>query len=289
MTAATAEVVALPSRDESVEDVEQRIADMVADLPFRPAIVQLDQLFADVYQRPLSSFVKKIEKKFNPALVGALCLSQRSATKYAVIDGWTRATGMQRIGMTHWLALVFEGMTREQEAELFALFQTERRAMTSASRFNAQVVSNRGFASELNQIIEDLGFKVSSDSKDGPGAIRAIAAVEWVYRGCSARKASTETHPELVTVVLETIKDAWPAMPDTAKGARLVKGLGEFYRRMGVDKVDQEKLAARLSRTTPTKLAKRAEAFREAEDMPGNATPTHMADAILATYKKQPR
>lgn len=254
----------------------------IADWPFRFEIVPLKYLVVDAYQRPLTSFVEKIEKKFNPALVGCLCVSKRSATKYAVIDGQTRSEGMKRRGMESAPCVVFAGLAREQEAALFALFQTERRGMTSAARFNAQVIAKDEDAVAIAEIVEGLGFLI--DQGSAPESIKAVGAVEFLYRGASGGKGvGKKKDPELVAKTLETIKLAWPKLQDTAKSAVMIRGLGYFLSEN--PNTDLERLVTRLGKVQPSELARRAEAVREGKGMTGSS-PTYMADAIEAVYKR---
>lgn len=261
--------------------------------PYRFDVVPLKNLIVDAYQRELTSFVDKIEREFDPALLGTLCLSERSKTKLAVIDGQTRAEGMRRNGLTHAPALVYEGLSRAQEAALFAKFQTERRGMTSASRFKAQVIAGIEPQVSINRIIEERGFFVEHNATDS-GALRAPSALEYVYRGTYGRKGHERTDPELLGDVLDVIKEAWPKLPDTAKGSTMIRGLGWFLAREPSAKFDKERksevamerLVSRLGRVTPSDLAKRAEALREGKGMSGNS-PAYMAEAIQAQYNKR--
>lgn len=255
-----------------------------ADMPYRFEIVQLKHLIVDAYQRPLTNFVEKIEKNFNPALVGTLCLSERSKTMYAVIDGQTRAEGMKRRGLKVAPAIVYENLTLEQEAELFSKFQTERRGMTSASLFKAKVIAGDETATTINEIVESLGYVIEHNSVE-PGALRAVAALEFVYRGArTGRRSSTAKHPDLLAATLEIIRGAWPKLPDTAKSAQMIRGLG-FYLSNN-ESIDQDRLVQRLARVTPSDLAKRAEALREGRGMSGSS-PAYMAEAIEAQYRKR--
>lgn len=258
----------------------------IADWPYQFEIVPLRYLTIDVYQRPLTSFVEKIVKTFNPALVGTLCVSKRSNTKFAVIDGQTRAKGMERLGMKEAPCVVFTGLSREQEAALFALFQTERRGMTSAARFNAQVIAKVASAVAINEIVEGIGFKI--DANPAPGdqtpAIRAVAAVEYVYHGAKGGRRA-QGDPELLAKTLETIKAAWPKLPDTALTATMIRGLGYFLAQKENERVDLDKLALKLGKVSPSELAKRAEQLREGRGMSGNS-PMYLAEAIQAQYRK---
>lgn len=255
------------------------------DLPYRFGIVALKHLIIDAYQRPLTTFVDKIERNFNPGLIGTLCVSQRSETEYAVIDGQTRAEGMRRVGLTEAPCLIYHGLTREQEAALFADLQTERRGMTSASRFNAQVIARVEHAVAINDIIEGLGMFVKDNSSD-LNALRAVGALEYAYFGASGSKRKRVAHPELLASVLEVIRESWPKLPDTAKSAVMIRGLAFFL--SGNDTVDLNRLQRNCSKVSPSELAKRAENLREGRGMSGNS-PAYMAEAIESQYRKAAR
>lgn len=262
-------------------------------LPYRFEVVPLKHMIVDAYQRPLTSFVDKIVHNFDPALVGTLCLSERSRTKFAVIDGQTRAEGMKRLGLVVAPAIVYVNLTRQQEAALFAKFQTERRGMTSATRFKAQVIAGDTHAGIIDAIVKDCGFAVNHSSE--PNALKAVAAMEFVYWGTFGRKGkSVQPDPDLLRDTLYVIRQAWPKLPDTAKSAVMIRGLGFFlarepgsgFRLDRTSEVNIDRLVQRLGRVTPSDLAKRAEALREGRGMSGNS-PAYMAEAIEAQYRKQ--
>jgi len=264
-------------------------ADNNGHWPYRFQIVALKQMIVDAYQRPLTTFVEKIAHDYQPALIGTLCLSERSKTKFALIDGQTRAEAMKRKGETEAPCIVYHSLTLEQEAELFAKFQTERRGMTSATRFKAQVIAGYPEAIAIDKIVKEQGFFIEHKSND-PTALRAVAALEYVYRGASARKTKHDD-PELLADTLNIIRGAWPKLPDTAKGKAMLRGVGHFLARdldgkPRTSEVDVDRLVDRLSKVTPSDLAKRAEALRDGRGMAGYS-PVYMAEAIEAQYRKR--
>lgn len=256
--------------------------------PFDPEIVPLKYMHVDMtYQRKLTSFVKKIVKDFNPALVGNLTLSKRSDTHYAIIDGQTRWAALGELGRERWAATVFYGLTVEQEAELFALFQTQRRAMTSAERFNAQVRSKDPIALEITEIANGLNFKIEHNSID-PESIRAVGAMEFLFHGCRGGKSDAtlaRRYPALLAAVLETIRAAWPDLPDTAKGRVMLQGLGQFLyeNNEAGRKIDQDKLVRILKGSPPAALGERADKLRDSKRMTGNS-PRYLAEIIANDY-----
>lgn len=282
MTAATAEKPLV---------VEPKID--TKDWPYEFEIVPIKHMIVDIYQRPLTSIAKEIEEDFEPALIGTLCLSERSKTKKAVIDGQNRMVG-SKAHVSALPAVVYKGLTIEQEADLFAKFQTKRRGMTSASRFLAQVIAKQEPQVTIDRIVKEHGFFVEHNSSD-PKSLKAVAALEFVYRGTYGRSGSEERNdPQLLADVLEVISEAWPGLPDTAKGKDMLRGLAWFLARepSGTFKeprkteITMERLVDRLSRVTPSALAERAGKFRDARGMTGNA-PVYLAEAINSVYSKR--
>jgi hypothetical protein len=260
--------------------------------PYRFEIVPIKQMIVDDYQRPLTTFVTRIKSHFEPALVGTLCLSERSKTRFAVIDGQTRMEGA-RTHVAALPALVYSNLSKAQEAALFAKFQTERRGMTSASRFKAQVIAGIEPQVTINTIVEREGFFIEHNSSDAH-SLKAVAALEFLYQGTYGRKGKDREDPELLADVLKVVKASWPGVPDTAKGATMLRGLGWFLAREPSGKFDKERtsevrmdrLIERLKKHSPSDLAKRAELLREAKGMSGNS-PAYLAEAIQVVYSKR--
>src|SRR3954469_10815955 len=90
-----------------------------ADWPFRFEVLPLDKLAVDEdYQRPLTTFVSKIQKNYDPALVQTFIVSERAVDPvwYAVIDGQTRMTAMRNLELEFAPCVVYVGLTQDQEA-----------------------------------------------------------------------------------------------------------------------------------------------------------------------------
>src|SRR4051812_16232170 len=120
--------------------------------PYRFELVPLDRLFVDAdYQRPLTSFVERIANDYDPAKVGTLTVSERKKGPHAIVDGQTRWEATKRqpseelpvddAGRPIVPCLVYYGLSREQEAQLFASLQTDRRGMATYLRFRASLVA----------------------------------------------------------------------------------------------------------------------------------------------------
>jgi hypothetical protein len=275
------------------EDLDITALPDIADWPYDYKVLPLNQLFVDEsYQRPPTNFSKKIVKKFNPALLNCLCVSQRSKTRFAIMDGQTRWISLGELGKKEAPCLVFHGLKPHEEAILFALFQTERRGVTSASLFKSKVAGKDPVSVAINDVITGLGWEIPETKTSAPNTLNAPAALVFVYHECKTGEAARQIHnPQLLAQVLETIESAWPKRPPTAKGAEMIRGLGFFLnRQQNSDKpkdrdVDLERLALKLGRMQPSELFDRARKLREGEGVT-TSSPKYLADAILKVYQR---
>jgi uncharacterized protein DUF6551 len=249
--------------------------------PYRFDMVPLDRLFIDAdYQRPLTSFVDQVERDYNPALLGTLVVSERKTRagnlqSGAIIDGQTRWEAMRRKEESKAPCLIYEGLTREQEAELFADLQTKRRGMATYLRFRASLVAKRTEAIAIAAIVQNAGFEL--DVVETPRTVKSIAALEWTYR----------KDPQLLANVMDVIARAWPD-PSTENRTTgdLIRGLAIFLARE--HRVDRDRLVSRLGAVDPRMIRHRANALMEGGGGSGSR-PGYMADAILGIYMRGAR
>lgn len=249
--------------------------------PYRFALIPLTDLFVDeVYQRPLSTFAKRITEHYDPAMVGTLIVSDRGRKGFAVIDGQTRMVGMETVGEEVAPCLVYEGLSRKQEAELFARLQTERRGMATWIRFRAALVSGSAEAAAIAALATAEGFKVAGDGDEK--GIRSIAALEWLYRN----------DPELMRRVLAIVREAWgipdatTTKTDTRVRGDILQGIGRFLR--DTENADEDRLIRNLSAVDADNLRHRANALREGSGSAGNYS-MFIRDALMGVYATRPR
>jgi hypothetical protein len=254
--------------------------------PYRFALIPLDELFVDeAYQRPPSSFFKRIIENYDPAMIGTLITSDRGKTRktpfYAVIDGQTRMLAMREKEENVAPCLVYEGLTRKQEADLFARLQTERRGMATWIRFRAALISGKAEAGAIAALARSEGFKVAGDGDDK--GIRSIAALEWLYRR------------DLLVDVLQIVGEAWGTVDgsearadraDTRVRGEILQGIGRFLK--DTENVDRPRLVRNLAAITPEQLRHRANALREGSGSSGNYS-LFIRDALIGVYATRGR
>src|SRR3954452_18659822 len=98
--------------------------------------IATDEIVVDErYQRPVEDYrVQKIAEHFDETLFGVLEVSRRNGT-CAVFDGQHRLEAARRIGLGVVPCLVHEGLSPEDEAQLFVRLQRERKNINPNDRF----------------------------------------------------------------------------------------------------------------------------------------------------------
>jgi hypothetical protein len=242
------------------------------DWPHRYEVVPIDKIIIDeTYQRELTSLADEIAEDPDPAMVGTVIGSERANGKVALVDGQTRFRGLQKAGWTELPALVYEGMTKADEAALFARLQRKRRNIATYQRFRAALVAGDKEANVIQKILKkhDLAVGAKGDNK-----VQAVAALEAVYR----------RDPILLDNVFGVLVRAWGTENvRDAFSADMIRGVARL---MSSQKVDVERLVARLGNTSPGKLQVRAGMLREGRGGGGH-TSAYMADALLTEYSRR--
>lgn len=273
-----------PTVVEEVVDGAAETQAMRAEWPYRFEMVPTAELEVDeAYQRPLTTFWVEVRDHFDPALVGTLIVSERKSGTKSVIDGQTRLKAMVDVGVTAAPCLIYTGLTRGQEAELFAALQKQRRAMRTYHRFRAELFANNPQATGISRISTAVGFELGTEEKTN--TLQSITALEKAYR----------IDPEHLQETLEVIRDTWGIFdaegasftidPD-AVSAQIINGISAFVRKQ--EQLDMERLVNRLQDVTPRLLINRAAQIREGAG-PGTGAAGAIAQAILNEYMRRKR
>lgn len=244
-----------------------------ASWPYRFEVAPLGALFIDdSYQRPLSRFVKRIADNFDPALLGTLIVSERKGGKRAVIDGQTRLMALRQLGHLNAPCLIYTELTREQEADLFARFQSERKNVSALERFKAALVAKEARAVDIADLADRAGFIISKSNVGN--SIVAVKALEETYDRYGR---------EMVDRVLNVVAGSWKFRTAGGNTNEMLRGLAYFIAKNGVD---DDKLIRRLSIVDPATLHTRAGQLRQGRGH-GGKSPSYMAEAIGVEYRRR--
>lgn len=134
------------------------------------------------YQRELD--VKRVEhmaKDFRLDLVGVPVVSKRDDGSYVRLDGQHRlaAAVVAGHGDEPILMEVVEGLSIQQEAELFLRLNGGRKAVGAIDKYKARIQAAEPVALEIHGILKKNGCRISGGR--GRGIVAAVSAVEYAY------------------------------------------------------------------------------------------------------------
>lgn len=245
------------------------------DWPFVFRIVPENQLEVDkVYQRPLGVFVNSIVENFMPALVGTLIVNHRGKKLY-VIDGQHRLHSLRILGIQDIPCVVYQGLSRAEEAELFAKLQTERRRIRPTQRFKAEVVAKNPRALEIDAVLKKVGVELGDVGGRlmAPNEVSAIVALERIYEAHGLSRLE-----DVLTVCRLSFPDEKGALSND-----ILLGVSSF---IATDKPDLDRLARQLGQISAQELKVRATALRQGRGV-GGGSPAYMAEAIGSVYRRR--
>lgn len=227
------------------------------------------------YQRDLdSSRVNRLMRDYDPQLAGALILSARAGLLWCV-DGQHRMAAMKELGLAHANAVVFEGLTQRQEADLFIKYNRNRKTLLAWDWFKAELVAGHEEALAITTICNRAGFQIEKTASHT--AIQAVNAVRRIYRlGDDA----------LLTDTLDAVKRHWLGKT-SALSAAVLEGLAIFYHSCRPEpQYDDKRTEGIFESLPPLVLMNRAREIA-AKQMKDSLTPALFAEAIRDRYNER--
>ncbi|RAI79702.1 hypothetical protein BFS35_011185 [Macrococcoides goetzii] len=154
------------------------------------------------YQSPVNSTeVRKIVKNFNPKALTSIIVSQRTDGEYYVIDGQHRMSALKQMDIPMVEALIYTGLTRYDEAEMYAKIN-EIKAKTPNALGKAKYQSGDLAATQIHNAVENAGLFIDYDSTNRElNHVRAYRALERVNKKYGAE------HLEETLVILKSVFD----------------------------------------------------------------------------------
>lgn len=230
------------------------------------------------YQRPLSQDkVKVIIAKFNEVAAGVLIVSLRDDGQVVVIDGQHRLEAMKKRGIARAECKVCQGLTVEQEAEIYIYCNTARKQPDSLDVFRARLVRQDPIAMAINDIVEKCGLHIqfhlyrSRGGRRLPNGIWAIQALEDIYK-----RGKEKVLEEVLTLAIRS----WPG-EGNALEAKVLLGIAAFHFKYQ-GKYSREEFIAKMNITDLKVLYRRAQFWAEA----GGHASTAFAKALQEAYDR---
>lgn len=182
-----------------------------------PRRVPIKDLRLDsTYQRDLEAAkVRRMVDDWDPRRAQVVVLSLRSKILW-IIDGQHRIAALRERGELYVMAMVLEGMSQADEADLFVALQRGRKNLNAWDLFKAESAAGHEDVLNLIRIVNVQGFKI--DRTAGHGHIAAVGALRRIF------KIGAEP---LLTLVLHTTRSVWNGDKRALDGQTL-EGLALF-------------------------------------------------------------
>ena len=210
------------------------------------SIVSLDQLELPEYQRGREERqIAKIAENWNPGKAGVIIVARRKDGRLVILDGSHRTAGAIRAGIKELPALIYEGLSLEEEAAMF-LGLNDSRKVHAVDKFKAAVIAKDEMAREINDALTAHGWRVGWSSD--PGVLAAVTALQQVYKGIGL--PGHEAGAPLVDRTLNFITKTWGHDRDAAQGYMLRAIAAILVRYEG--QIDAAALSNRLSKVPPS-------------------------------------
>lgn len=196
------------------------------------------------YQRVVdTNRVKEIVRNFNPNLVNPLKVSRRDG-RYYVFDGQHTLGALKLINNSDDFkvnCLVYEGLTKEEEAKLFAEQTGISRKLTSGAKFKALYTSGDKDIINWRKATEGTGIKMNFIGHQGKNKIIAYSKAYKIWKNVS--------HEDYVDI-LQIILQAWGGEAESL-GTKILGGVYEFYKQYR-GSFKREILISQLSKVSPS-------------------------------------
>lgn len=229
--------------------------------------------------------ILRFVRGWNPAAVGRILVSRRRDGSYRVLDGMHRVEAWRRLsdGVGVIPCEVYEGLTIEQEAELF-LDKNSGDRPTVLDRYRVAVRAGLPVAVQVDELIHAYGWTVSKYGSKGSegagdGVMNAVAALQKLYRFSEERGHD----PNLLQWALIVIGRVWGNERAAGQGF-MVTAIGRMFGEYG-EKINIDRLCDQL-RNYKGGLIQLIAAARQQATTKNWALPMATADLIVETYNK---
>jgi hypothetical protein len=164
----------------------------------------------------------RLADNWDDRLVGTLVVNKRRGTWW-LVDGNHRAAAARiKFGPSYEMRCeTWDGLTPEEEFELYIMLATKRRPVTRFERFEGHRSVGRPAEVEIHKIAQECGFQVSA--QPGGNHVNAVAVLEALY-GLTA-EGFPNPGPNLLRRTLTDSMATWGPHGGAGDG-RFLSGLG---------------------------------------------------------------
>lgn len=234
----------------------------------------IDDLHTGTYQRVLSmdKVSEMVQDGYDMAVAGAILVNRRKNGKLYIINGQHRAAAAQRIGETHILAQVLDGLTEKEEAAMRVqanVVKTER----VLERFRARQIAEDPVVLDIIRIVHKLGGKITYSQGD-KFSLLAVSTLETVYKidGTGA----------LLEDTLRTINAAYEELTSHTANTDTMRGIA--YLIQNTPTLDKKRMIDKLNQLGHNVMMQRMRAFKNAL---GGSTWLNYSRSIVEAYNER--
>ena len=190
---------------------------------FEVGYLDSDKLVKDTYQRPTDpDRVKGIVEKFDPALVNLLKISSRGGCYY-IFDGAHTLAALKKVNKKDKfpvLCHIYHGLTREQEALLFAKQRGNSKDVPIPYKLRALAEGGDSEVIDFLKRTREAGFSiVPGNACVRNGYIAAVKTAHDVYRKLGPIRYSS---------MMVMVRSAWDGEAWSVS-QNMLRGMAEFY------------------------------------------------------------
>lgn len=243
--------------------------------PARLENVKIKDLNVDAYtQRSYSDqFARHLASNWTDAKAGVFKVSLRRDGSMYVIDGQHRRGALlhRDQGDSEVPALVYEGLTLRDEAEMFIADNNENRKPNALDVHRLLVVAGEEEATVIQRVLDDHGLSLSFGGN--ARSISAIGSLRWLYRVGGEN---------LLDATLRVIENAWGSESRDSRDGALLKAVGHVIHE--IPRLDITVLADKLAKNgKPGALLGDARTYRSVTK---RSLWLESAHAVVAVYNK---
>jgi len=215
------------------------------------ARIPISELYIDrSYQRIIKQRrIKEITDNFDPELFGILDVNRRGDGKYYIFDGGHRREVAEILGIKELECRVREGMSAEEEAQLFVKLNSNRGRVTALETFNAKLKYGDKGALRLRELLLKHGITVAA-SGNTKNTIQAVGQVERVIR---------DLGESVLDKTLYVLRGAYNGDP-ASLGGQVIRGVSIFVNKY-YKEIDYRRLAYILSMTPVSDIMRDGHAY----------------------------
>jgi len=188
-------------------------------------MIPIEELQVGGYQRPTNQAqVDRIAAAFDEAKLGIPIVSLRGG-KYRLLDGAHRIAALRKLGYTHTLVIVLEGLTYQDECDYFRTQDRDSSDLTKYNLFISGLEAQDPLYVNIDRICRVNGFSVGLATHD----FNTISAIHALTTICIVYGYDT------LDTTLALIRRTWDGVTNTTRREFLV-GVAEFVHRFGIVK-----------------------------------------------------